>query len=497
MRHGSLLCLILAACSSGGVGDHCADQGDCDSSLQCVQNVCVPRCTRAPDCGDGYACDKDGLCRLATGQPGDSCTSEVDCAPGLACELVDISIRTGHLVASCAPENPTGAAGGTCTQDGDCRDGTCALGHCVDLCRETRDCAAGTSCTQIPRIEAMGALFGGCLQSRGTLRWTIPVSGPSAAIALPVPATARSVAVALAVDDDRQKVGAIQVVSPSGKVLVDTNPGSALDYYTSLVRHRPEFGQSVLVMPSTPSPAGALETGAYTLDVSSLRPSTTGVDLPGTETPTATAVLKLDDSVVLDLHFYFLNLDDHPCSSVFGTTLDAQLAQSATFFQEEFLGQLRSIFERGGVSIGATTYEDLRDHPELDGLDVASAPALFALGAHDTGINVFFVRTLSPVGLQAYGPNPGPAGLAGTRQSGIVVSLDTLCYRSWQTVARITAHELARYMGLYENIDLDGHPDPIDDSDAASTNLMFYSELGGGALSAGQRDILTRSAVLR
>ena len=499
MRHGALLCLILAACSSGGVGDHCGDPGDCDSSLQCVQHVCVPRCTRAPDCGDGYACDKDGICRLATGQPGDACTSEVDCAPGLACELVDASIRSGHLVASCAPENPTGAAGATCALDTDCRDGTCALGHCVDLCRDTRDCAEGTSCTQIPRVEAMGALFGGCLQSRGTLRWTIPVAGPSAAITLPVPASARSVAVTFAVDDDRQKVGALQVVSPSGHVLVDSSPGSTLDFYTSPVRHRPEFGQSVLAMPSSPRPPpqSPLETGAYTLDVSSLRPSQTGVDLPGTETPTATAVVKLDDSVVLDLHFYFLNLDDHPCSAVLGASLDAQLAQSSTLFQNDFLGQLRQIFERGGVSIGTTTYENLRDHPELDGLDVANAPALFALGAHETGINVFFVRTLAPVGLQAYGPNPGPAGLASTRQSGIVVALDTLCYRSWQTVARITAHELARYMGLYENIDLDAHADPIDDSDMSSDNLMFYSELGGASLSAGQRSILTHSPVLR
>ena len=496
LRHGSLLCVVLtlAACSSGGIGDRCGDQGDCDSSLQCVQHVCAPRCVRAPDCGDGYACDTDGTCRAATGQPGDACTSEDQCAAGLACKLDD-TMPAAPLTASCAPANTGRAAGDTCAQDSDCRDGTCALGHCVDLCNTTRDCASGTSCTEVPRVEHAGAMFAGCLLSRGALEWSIPLSGPAQSVLLPAPASARSVAVTFSVDDASQKVGAIRVISPSGTVLVDSSVGSMLDYYQSPVRHRPEFGQSVLAIPS--SPTTLLEPGAYLLDVSSLRPSATGVDLPGTATPSVTAVAKIGDSVVLDLHFYFLNFDDHPCAASFGSTLDAAIAQTATFFQSDFLGQLRQVFGRAGISIGTTTYEDLRQHPELDALDVSDAPALLALGAHATGINVFFVRSLSPVGLQAFGPNPGPAGIAGSRQSGIVIGLDTLCYRSWTQVARLTAHELARYMGLYDNIDLDGNLDPIDDSDTSSGNLMFYSELGGVDLSEGQRDVLTRSAVLQ
>jgi hypothetical protein len=213
--------------------------------------------------------------------------------------------------------------------------------------------------------------------------------------------------------------------------------------------------------------------------------------------PRATAVAKLDSSALLDLHFYFLDLDQHPCGSAFGDTLDAQSAQSAAFFQDDFLGMLRTVFAQGGVSLGTMSYEDLRDHPELDGLDVADAASLLALGAHDGGINVFFVRTLRPVGLQAFGPNPGPAGIAGTHASGVIVGVDTLCYRSWTQLARLTAHELARYMGLFDNIELDGHTDPIADSDTSSTNLMFYSELGGTGLSDGQRQILSRSPVLR
>ena len=83
--------------------------------------------------------------------------------------------------------------------------------------------------------------------------------------------------------------------------------------------------------------------------------------------------------------------------------------------------------------------------------------------------------------------------------------MDTLCYRSWEQIARITAHQLARYMGLYNNVEhtkstLSGMPwrDAIEDSDDSPTNLMYYSEkFGGTNLSPGQRNILTRSGVLR
>jgi hypothetical protein len=491
MRRSSLICLLIAACQgSGGIGDHCGGNGDCASSLQCVDNTCVSRCQRAPECGDGYSCNADGLCVAATGQLGDVCTSETDCSAGLACELdSNTPDAQGHLHSSCVSVSPGAPAAAECAADLDCRDGTCALGHCVDLCATTRDCASGTSCTGIPRVEAGGAMFQGCLQSHGTLRWTIPIDEPTQTVLLPAPDTARELVVTFQVDATDQLVGAISLTSPhSTPLIVDPE-----HYYTNAVRHRPELGQSVMVIPSSP---GDPEPGAYAMTVSSLRPVGLG---PGTATPRVTAVVKLDTSVLLDLHFYFLDLDDHPCASAFGSTLNAAGAQVAPFFQNDFLGMLRSVFAHGGVFLGTVTYEDLRDHPDLDGLDVADAASLLALGTHDVGINVFLVRTLKPVGLQAFGPNPGPAGLTGTSQSGVIVGLDALCYHQpspWADLGRITAHEIARYMGLYDNVDLDGNPDPIGD-DTSNSNLMFYSDDNGTDLSLGQRDILSRSAVLR
>jgi hypothetical protein len=507
MRMSLLLCVLavtLPGCPGGdaAIGETCSSHGDCSSALQCFGGVCQPRCERAPECGDGYRCESNGICELAAGQPGDACTSEVDCGPGLSCQVSGTETGAdGYLAASCVAENAGRPAGATCALDNECRNGTCDLGHCSDLCSDTRDCATGTSCTGVPRVTAGGLLYRGCLPSSGTLTWSIPVQGADDTVMLPIPESARGVSVLFSVEDQGQKVGATSLDAPDGSPLIDPTDTAHVGYYDNpFVRHRPEYGESVLAMPSTPTTP--LVPGAYKMRVRSLRLVTGSLGQPedktGTATPTVTAVLKMSPSVILDLHFYFLDLDDHPCAGAFNGKLDATTAASADFFQNGFMTQLHTIFAQGGIALGSMTYEDLRNHPDLDGLDVENAASLMALGTHDTGINVFFVRTLSPVGLQAFGPNPGPAGLAGTRQSGIVIGVDTLCYRSWAQLARITAHELALNMGLYHNVELDPTlVDLIPDSDPTSTNLMFYSELGGSELSEGQRYILSRSPVLR
>jgi len=508
MRPGSLLWLVfparlallaglafLAGCpgGNGGLGDRCDDSSDCASTLQCVANTCGPRCLRAPDCGAGYSCTADGYCQVSTGQLGDSCTSETDCVAGLSCELGSDTDMTGELVASCAPTSAGHPSGDTCVRDSDCHNNLCALGRCVDLCDSTLDCGTATSCAQIPRVEAYGALFGGCLQAQGSLAWNIPIDGPAQTVPLPIPDSAKSLALTLTVDDPNQEVVVANLVAPDGTMLVDGAP------FSDPVRFQPALAQSVLAMPSSPSTP--LEAGAYAMTVEALKPPydpSNPLDF-GT-TPALTAVIKLDTSVILDLHFYFLNFDEFPCgTTAFGAaTFDATAAAASSFFQSEFLGSMRSVFASGGVALGTLDYTDLRDHPDLDGLDISNAGSLLALGANAVGVNVFFVRSLSPAGLQAYGPNPGPAGLANTAASGVIVALDTLCYRSWTDLARVAAHEISRYMGLYDNIELDEvHVDPIDDIDQSSANLMFYSELGGTDLSPGQRAILSRSVVLR
>jgi hypothetical protein len=511
--------LAVAGCTGGGrVGDACGGNDDCADALQCLNRSCVPRCDRAPECGDGFSCDARRLCEPAPFGPGHGCESEVDCMAGLTCQTSGALDNMGKLVASCNTEVKGRPPGAECSDDTDCHVGNCALGHCVQLCRFLKDCAETTSCMRIPHPVTTSATFGGCLPSEGALTWTIPMNSPSEEILLPFPDKARSAELVMTIDDPNQKVGAVSVLAPNTDRIyhlpcspqVPSDPPCDADrsldeYYKNAVRHRPAFGQSVLLIPSgSAAPAGP---GVYRVKVSSFRAN----DLPGSAIPQVTAVVQLtpERTMKLDLHFFFLGLADHPCAAMMdGQTLDAATAKDAPYFQDQYVGELRTILFKagndGGIGIDQRTYEDIPDHPELDGLDVAEAGDLFRLGKYATGINIFFVRSLSPIGLQAYGPNPGPAGLAGTRQSGIVVALDTLCYRDWQVLARITAHEIARYMGLYHNVELEvaQHPawrDLINDNDNNDPrdNLMFFSELGRALLTSDQRKLLMRSAVLR
>jgi hypothetical protein len=541
----------LAGCPGGGaeIGGSCGGSDDCAGDLQCLNSRCVPRCDRAPDCGDGYHCDQNRLCVPATGQKGDNCKSEVDCAAGLSCQINGAELDSeNRLLASCGDENALGKpSGAACGDDIDCRNGACELGHCVDLCLASTDCPRDQSCMTIPRVAASGELFSGCLPAHGPIAWPILVTMPSSQILLPVPAGAASAELVMTVDDPLQKVGVERVLDPCGCTRYTvpcpfpphSDPGSCTDlvaadeFYSHApggssaavvdasnicgtpttcnpdgapavnhVRHLPDFARSVLLMPSIPSP-GELKAGAYQIQVSSFWSDNSH----GLAIPHVTAVVQLEDMTAfkpLDLHFFFLDLSDHPCPTMLGSTaLDASTAQAMTPFQDPYLRSLHDVFGQAGILVTAASYENVDRHA-LDGLDVADAGSLFSLGHYAHGINVFFVRSLSPIGTEVFGPNPGPGG---TAQSGIIVALDALCYRDWRGLGQLTAHAIARYMGLYHNVEprdprqRAGDPpwqDLIIDSDTSTANLLHYSsEPGGTTLSPGQIDALRRSPVLQ
>jgi len=558
MRRDLLPCFamlaVLAGCPGGGngIGDSCGGNDDCGSSLQCLKSRCVPRCERAPQCGDGYSCT-DGLCIAAHGQSGDDCKSEVDCVAGLSCQINGAEVDSeNRLVASCSDQHPNGhPAAAECDSDASCRNGTCELGRCVDLCRDTSDCVAGSACMTIPRVAVNGTLFSGCLPENSTLTWKIPVTSPSAEVLLPIPTSGFSAELVMTVGDPGQKVGAQSVLDPCGCTTYTVpcpflsgpnDPQSCTDivaadqFYSqppagggtggsavtggvnnicgqpimcndggpvvNHIRHLPALGRSVLLMPSIAS-RGELKPGAYQIEVSSFWPDNS----PGSAIPRVTAVVRIGTGQELDLHFFFLDLSDHPCAvRTANATLDATTAQTADFFQRRYLDPLRTLFASAGLRVVAASYEDITDRHALDGIDVADVGALLALGRYPHGINVFFVRSLSPIGTEVFSPSPGPAGLGGTPESGIVIALDTLCYRDWPAMAQLTAHALGRYMGLYHNVEPrdpkqpPGAPpwqDLLPDSDLTEANLMYFSSRAGTDLSPSQRDALSWSGVLR
>jgi len=515
-------CILVGACAGTdrGVGATCDTRADCDGDLQCLDHTCQPRCRRAPDCGDGYACTEDGFCVLGKSRSGDRCTSEVECAPGLSCVLDVDDGGDGVLEASCTPDHDGAATGLPCEDDAGCRNGTCAIGQCVDVCAIDRDCASGSVCTTIPRVDnaatprASLGTFHGCLPSGGTLAWELPTSGTADEVYLPVPGNARSAVAVMSIDDGSQYVGATRLLQPDSTQVYDLDP-AVFDPFdpTNAIRHTPTAGTSVMMIPSRPETP--LVAGAYLLAVSSFRlvPTPAPHLISGTATPRVTAMVKLGAGTVLDLHFYFLDLSEHPCQAEIGGTLTAATAAAPDSpFQnpapEGYLSKLRLIFARAGIALGAATYDDLPGHPDLDGLDSENLGDLLALSKHAGGVSVFFVRTIAPVGLEVLvggDKNPGDPSV-GSPVGGVAIGVDELCYRGWDDLARVTAHGIARQMGLFRNVEpapFGSYEDPIsdspgvDDPTGAATNLMYYSEFGGSTLSDGQQEVLRRSAVLR
>jgi hypothetical protein len=483
---------LAAACSGGaGRGEACSIHDDCRTALQCSNQVCTDLCNRALDCGDGSQCTASGYCIASKGRPGDTCLAETACAAGLSCVLDGTDVdHDGVMQATCQPDQQGHPLGAECLNDSECRNGTCAIGHCVDVCVNDRDCGVGQVCTSLPRVEAEGAQFFACLPSTGTLTFDLPAQGPGQKVLIAVPGNAQSFSLTMSIDDPNERVGLTSLISPRGRMLY-SYPISREDYYGNLVRHVPLRRQSVALVPSSLN--REFEKGAYRVDLQSFRNT-----LPGSATPRTTVAIKLGEGVSLDLHLRFADFVDHPCREQLGTSaFNAASALRSEDFQQYFISTLRTLLGHGGVTLGRVTYDDVIGHPELDSVTPESVGTLFAKTDTTDGVALYFVRSISPAGLAAIGNSPGPAGRIGTSQSGIALTMESMCYRSWSQLARTAAHEIAGYLGLFPNRDIIDGLDPISDTSDGSDNLMFYSELGGTELTTGQSEILRRSPVLQ
>ena len=488
-----LLLVGVAGCPASGrnLGEPCSSTGDCRDELQCLVGTCTPRCQSHAACGDGYLCDGDGLCNQVISTIGDGCLRELDCGPAQACVLNAIDNNgDGKLAATCQTDQPGIVTGGACDQDSDCRNQICSLGRCTQLCLDDSDCP-DLVCVTLPRPGATSSpTFQGCLQGSGTLSTSIKLSAAHQEIRVAVPSNAISFAVLAEVDDDSQLVGASLIRSPSGALLYAT-PFSPEEFYQNPLRHRPTHSISTILVPNTTTLAA--ETGAYLFEIGSFFEA----GGTGTAIPEVTVVYKLGIGTTLDLRLGFLNLEDHPCHDV--EQLDATSAQAMGDFQSVYLAELRRILTSAGITLGSVTYRDIDNRPDFDGLNLEDLDDLLRLDDEANGISVFFVRSINPTGILAVaGGNPGPPQLSGTAASGIAVSVDTLCYRDWTVIARASAHEIARYLGLFRNVEPDGAPDPIPDSDSTPANLMYFSEESVGTeLSDGQRAVLQLHPGLR
>jgi hypothetical protein len=489
----SIGALALIACTGGGaaVGERCDTVSDCASGLQCLDGQCMPRCLHHIECGDGFVCET-GQCQRVDAGEDTPCDSELDCGPGLTCRLRQ---QLASPPGICQRHTTAGVPGAACDSDFDCRGGACMIGHCLDLCAESSECPPRWTCAAVPRVTdddlTLLGNFNACLPSSGTLTYEIDldenVQEPTVMVA--VPSSAVAISVVMEVGDPFQRIGATRVEAPDGRQIYEL-PLERETFFRNRLRHEPRAGVSSFKIPSRPDEP--LQAGAYQVSL--------GVFSDDGGEPSVVrrmrVVEKLGLGAALDLHLYFTDLEGHPCADAIGSVVDAASAQASTEFQTQFVAELRTILSRAFAS-GATTYDDIDGHPELAGLQKTRSGELFELNTYEHGVAIFFVRAISPAGMQIIvGGTPG-APLPATRGSGVAVSIEAMCYRDWRTLARQTAHAVARQLGLFRNVEPEGGVDPIEDSPATIDNLMHFSEFGGTTLTPGQVEILRASPAVQ
>jgi len=487
----AVIAAVPGACGGdvgGDLGSPCEDHGDCQSNTQCLASVCTGLCESDGDCGGGYACTERGRCEASGAAAGVPCRREADCGPGLACGLqATDSDADGRLDGACTVELPGRPLGDTCADDRDCRSGLCALARCTVVCADDGDCAANHACVDVPSVGSQGALYQSCLpaEGRATVSWSL--DGPSGAVVIPVPSHAVSLALTSAVADPAQVVGPTSVRAPNGDVLYDRDRPTA----GNALRFEPSRGASTLLLPNTP--ALRLRTGLYRVDVAS---AVRGG--PGTAAPTVRVDYLLGrGGSRLDLNVHVVSLESHPCADQLGFASAAEAA-AAEALRDQFLPEVERIFAAADIELGSVQFIELDVAAELAVLDATEIDDLLVAGGSDDAVDLFLVRGIRPAGLQAVGGGTRRAPrLANAPVSGVALSAETLCYRSWTETARVAAHAIARQLGLFRSIEPDGTEDLIGDSEADSNNLLYFGEYGGIELSAGQASVLRANPVLQ
>jgi hypothetical protein len=500
----------------GGDGAPCASAMDCEAPLRCVARGAERRCARAcrstRDCGD---------------------PTSVLCAPLPA--DVDGDGRDEALVGACTAYDfdgaPTAAA---CARDAECGAGACLGGECAEVCADASDCLAGHACVPASRAGLTGTVdvCGHTPVTAVTVtdvalgRETVTV-GSRRRVDLAVPPDAVSVTLL-----GRQSGGAdllpitfVTVTDPTGAAIFDLAELEA--WRDPPLRWLPLDTQQIMTMlvPNTTPDRLPFRGGRLAASVSLFArapgdTATTAIDLVARVKRAPGGAIS---SGTLDLNVFCL-----------ATGLTAASAPGDARLQGA-LTRLRPILSAAGIALGTVRYFDpppaaVSAYRVIDSTEGPSSELaqMFATSAGRTeqAINLFLIDRIAGASGDAYvtlgvsGGLPGPPGVHGTIKSGVAVSFSEAVVGSGTTgqarVAQIAAHEIGHYLGLFHVRESlapcrtgtgptasapcapFGGGDVLADTAPSDTrNLMYWSSMGGTTLTAGQRHVLVRSALVR
>jgi hypothetical protein len=455
------------------------------------------------------------------------------CAP-LPADL-DGDGRDEAWVGACTPYDFDAAAtASACARDDECGAGACIGGECAEACADANDCLPGHDC--VPA-------------SRPGLRGSVPICGytPVTAVTITDVSLGRAAVtvgsrrrVDLAVPPDAVSVtllglkvdGAeplpmtfVTVTDPVGTLLFDVAELEA--WRDPPVRWLPIDTERVLTMlvPNTTPDRVVLRSGRHAATVSLLapRPGDTGAAALDLVARVKRAPGGTVTAGTLDLNVFCV-----------ATGLTSATAPGDTRLQGA-LARLRPILAAAGITLGTVQYHDLPPAAVsafrvIDSVEGPSSELslMFATSRDRTerALNVFLIDRIAGSSSEAYvtlgvaGGIPGPPGVHGTPRSGIAVSYGESVVGTGTAgetrVAQIMAHEIGHYLGLFHVRESlppcragtgptesapcapFGGGDVLADTSPSDTrNLMYWSAMGGTTLTAGQRYVLVRSALVR
>jgi len=288
-------------------------------------------------------------------------------------------------------------------------------------------------------------------------------------------------------------VGITELNDPAGMSLY-TQPTNQTDFAANLVRYLPTEASSTMLVPNAPNRV-TLMPGVYQFFAAT----------SGSQTPTVRVYMKLHDgpltSGTLPLNIYYTDLSG-ACRPTTFNQLQGGAINSA-------LSTLTQIYQQAGISFSGTNYFDVSKAVgntirvststdptmQLPDLDMMLQAATTGTSA-TVGLDVVILRSITDQNNQPSGVLGVAGGIPtnpvlGTPHSGVVVSMETLCFGGQSTFGSTMGHELGHSLGLFHNVEMDGSTDPLDDTKVdGQNNLMYWVEDSGKHLSPHQSEVM-------